>query len=264
MTLPEIVLPKIELPFEMPILLHPVVDHFLIAIPVVVLLLELMNLMMKKKTVGGVSFFLLILTVLFSGAAYLTGLADGKEAFPALAETAKTALSEHKLLGIYLMLGSVVVLFFKLLAMTGNKVLKGIYIFVLITFVVVLFKQGKEGGDLVYEHGLNVKQVETVESILFDVNESLEETQEELEEALNRLSELKEADQNLSCNIGVKTSTEDENTSRAPSEALPVFTPSKIETAVVEEPKVEVQEEVLNQSKTGIQENNVTSVSEEK
>ena len=178
MTLPEIVLPKIALPFDIPVLLHPLTVHFLIAIPVVILLLELMNLVMKKKAVGGVSFFLIILTVLAAVGAYFTGLADGKEAFPTLTEAAKTALSEHKLLGTYLLLGSAAILLLKLLAMTGNKFLKALYILALIAFVIVMFKQGKEGGDLVYNHGLNVQQVKTLDDKIFDLEEALEEAKE--------------------------------------------------------------------------------------
>ena len=175
MTLPEIVLPKVEIPFDIPVLLHPAVVHFLIAIPVVILLLELMNLVMKKKAVGGVSFFLILLVVVAAIAAYFTGLTDGKEAFPALGEAAKSELGEHKLLGTYVLLASAVVLFLKLLAMTGNKVLKALYIFVLIAFVVLMFKQGKEGGELVFEHGLNVEKVKALDDELFDLKEELEE-----------------------------------------------------------------------------------------
>jgi uncharacterized membrane protein len=175
MTLPEIVLPKVVLPFDIPVLLHPAVVHFLIAIPVVILLLEIMNLMMKKKAVGGVSFFLILLVVVAAIGAYFTGLTDGKEAFPALSEAAKSELGEHKLFGTYLLLGSAVLLFLKLLAMTGNKVLKGLYILVLIAFVVLMFKQGKEGGELVYEHGLNVEAVQALDDEIFDLKEELEE-----------------------------------------------------------------------------------------
>jgi len=179
MTLPEIVLPKIVFPFDVPVLLHPVVDHFLIALPVVILLLELMNLLMKKKAIGGVSFFLIILTVVAAAAAYITGLADGKEAYPALADAAKTALAEHKLLGTYILLASGVVLFLKLLAMTGNKALKALYILVLIAFVIALFKQGKEGGELVYKYGLNVEQVKVLDDQIFDLKDELEDAEEE-------------------------------------------------------------------------------------
>ena len=175
MTLPEIVLPKIELPFDVAVLLHPSVVHFLVALPVVILLLEIMNLLLKKKAVGGVSFFLLLLTLLASVGAYFTGLVDGKEAYPTLNEVAKTALAEHKLLGTYLMLGTGVLLFLKLLAMTGNKVLKALYIFALIAFVVVMFKQGKEGGELVYKYGLNVQAVQALDDKIFDLEEALED-----------------------------------------------------------------------------------------
>lgn len=179
MTLPEIVLPKIVLPFDIPVLLHPIAVHFLIALPIVVLLLELTNLLMKKKAVGGVSFFLLLFIVIAAGIAYLTGLTDGKAAYETLSEAAKSDLSEHKLLGTYILLLSGVVLFLKFLAMTGNKALKALYILVLIIFVVALFKQGEEGGELVYEHGLNVEKVKVLDDQIFDLNDELEDAKDE-------------------------------------------------------------------------------------
>lgn len=177
MTLPEIVLRKIVLPFDIPVLLHPIVIHFMIALPVVVLVLEILNLMMKKKSVGGVSSFILLVMVVVAVAAYFTGLTDGQEAYDALGEAAKAELGEHKLLGTYIMLASAVVLFLKLLAMTGNKVLKTLYMLVLIGFVVALFKQGEEGGELVYEHGLNVEKVQSLSDDLFDANDALEDAE---------------------------------------------------------------------------------------
>ncbi len=183
MALPAITLPKVELPFDIPVLLHPPVDHFMIALPVVILVLELINLMMKKKALSGFSFFLIILTVIVSVGAYLTGLVDGKEAFPALGEAAKSALAEHKLLGTYLMLATVVVLFFKLLSMLAGGFMKTLYLLVLIAFVAGIFKQGTEGGELVYKYGMNVEQVKVLDDELFDVKEELEEANEELEEA---------------------------------------------------------------------------------
>lgn len=183
MALPAITLPKVELPFDISVLLHPPVVHFMIALPVVILVLELVNLMMKKKALSGFSFFLIILTVVVAAGAYLTGLVDGKEAFPLLGEAAKSELAEHKLLGTYLMLATVVVLFFKILSMLGGGFLKSIYLLVLIAFVAGIFKQGTEGGELVYTHGMNVEQVKVLDDELFDVKEELEEAQEELEEA---------------------------------------------------------------------------------
>lgn len=185
-------LEKIALSLDLSTLLHPVVIHFLMALPVLVLLLELMNLMLKKKAVGGVSFLLIILTVVAAIGAYATGLADGKAA--ELAEgLAKTELLEHKLLGSYLMLGSVVILLLKLLAMTGNKIFRGLYLLALIGFVVVMVKQGNEGGELVYEHGVNVASVKTLDDKIFDLEDALEDAQSKIQELTKAAAAVVEA-----------------------------------------------------------------------
>ena len=106
MELPAIILPKVELPFTIDLLLHPAVIHFMIAFPVMILFLEIINILMNKKAISGTNIFLLFLTMILSLGAYFTGLVDGKEAFSALNDTAKHALAEHKLLGIYLMFAS--------------------------------------------------------------------------------------------------------------------------------------------------------------
>lgn len=181
MTLPAITLPKVELPFNIDVLLHPPVVHFMIALPVLILLLELINLIMKKKAIGGISFLLIFLTIFIAAGAYLTGLTDGKEAYPALGDAAKTALSDHKLLGTYLLIASVVVFVFKFLsAVTGNGIMKSLYLLVLIIFVAGIFKQGQEGGELVYKYGMNVEQVKTLDDELFDLQEEFDELEEEL------------------------------------------------------------------------------------
>jgi len=195
MELPAIKLPQVELPFDIPVLMHPPIDHFIIAIPVIVLLLEIINLVVKKRAIGVVSFFLLILTVVAAAAAYLTGNIDGKEAFPLLSEAAQGELKEHKLFGTYLMLASAIVLVFKLLsAMISRGLMKALYLLVLILFVAGILKQGKEGGELVYKYGVNVEKAQELDSELFDVKEELEELQEELEELQeeNKASEVEE------------------------------------------------------------------------
>lgn len=181
MTLPAITLPKVELPFDIPVLLHPAVDHFAIALPVVIILLEFYNLFARRKTVGGFSFILIVLAVVVFTAAYFTGLVDGKEAYSLLSPEGKEALKAHKLLGTYLLFGSAVLLFFKLLAMTGKGFFKFLFFVVLIGFIAVTLKQGKEGGELVYKYGANVEKVKALDDELFDVKEELEELEEESE-----------------------------------------------------------------------------------
>jgi len=237
MTLPEIVLPKITLPFDIAVLLHPSVVHFLIAIPVVVLLLEIMNLMMRKKAVGGVSFFLLLLVALAAVGAYFTGLTDGKEAYPALAEAAKLELAEHKLLGTYLMLASFVLVFLKLLAMTGNKILKALYIFALIGFVVVMFNQGKEGGELVYEHGLNVQAVKTLDDKIFDLEEALEEANEDTK---------------------VEAKVETSTVMEVPAVVTPQTVEPTVQAPVVQTPQEPAAQKTTPMETTGVEETVVT------
>jgi len=254
MALPAITLPKVELPFDIPVLLHPPVDHFMIALPVVILVLELINLMMKKKALSGFSFFLIILTVVVGAAAYFTGLVDGKEAYPALSEAAKTALTEHKLLGTYLMLATVVVLFFKLLSMFGGGFLKAIYLLVLITFVAGIFKQGQEGGELVYKYGMNVEKVKVLDDELFDVKEELEEAKEELEEATVKtevsVESVKSETDEVAPEIPMPPAAQEIPVPVSVKEEMPVKVPVEttvsetIAETVTESVKTEVQEKV--------------------
>ena len=237
MQLPEITLPKIEIPFDIPVLLHPPIDHFAIALPVVILLLELINLVLRNRAISGLSFFLIFLTVIVTIAAYFTGLVDGKEAYPALSDAAKATLSEHKTLGVYLMLASGILLFFKLLSMLSVKgIMKGLYFLVLIVYVVGIFEQGKEGGELVYEYGLNVEQVKALDDKVFELEEALEEAQESVPEEPEAVPAPSE-----SVTVPVETS---------PAQTVPEMTP--VETTPVEAiketaetVKTEVEEEVL-------------------
>jgi hypothetical protein len=86
------------------------------------------------------------------------------------------------------MFASVVVVVFKLLSsMIKRGLMKGLYLLVLILFVAGILKQGKEGGELVYEYGVNVQKVQNLKSELDDLKEelkSLQATEEKTEPAL--------------------------------------------------------------------------------
>ena len=244
MELPAIKLPQIELPFDIPLLMHPPVDHFIIALPVIILLLEVVNLIVKKRAIGVASFFLLILTVVAAVAAYFTGSVDGKEAFPLLSEAAQGELKEHKLFGTYLMLASAVVLVFKLLsAMISRGLMKALYLLVLILFVAGILKQGKEGGELVYKYGVNVEKVQELDSELFDVKEELEELQEENKPAEAEEKEAAAATETKETPAEAAPSTTE--VKEAPAEAAPVTTTAPVEA--VEEKVEEVKVEVIPQ-----------------
>jgi uncharacterized membrane protein len=188
MNLPAISLPKIDLPFDLPVLLHPPVDHFAIALPIVVLLIEFINIFIKKRSFSVLSLFLVIAMVIAAISAYLTGSVDGKEAYPLLNEMGQSELKEHKLLGTYIMLFSAVVLLFKLASMIMSSGLaKAFYLLILALFVAGVLKQGKDGGELVYEFGANVEMVKTLDDERFDLEEERDELKEELETATKEL-----------------------------------------------------------------------------
>ncbi len=190
MELPALKLPTIELPFDIPTLLHPPVDHFAIAIPVLVLIIEIINLVAKKRAIGVLSFALLIIGMIAAIAAYFTGLRDGSEAFDALTQAGQAELKEHRLLGTYLMLASIVVVVFKLLsALIRKGLMKILFLLVLVLFVAGILKQGKDGGELVYKYGANVERVADLDSELFDAKEELDELKEEMESATEKVEE---------------------------------------------------------------------------
>jgi len=192
MTLPDITayIPKIEVPFQIDTLWHPIVVHFMIVLPVVVLMLELTNIITKKKNVGVVSFVLLLITVVAAVGAYLTGLVDGKEGFDVLSEAGKEELAEHKLLGTYLMLGSMVALLFKLLsASIHSAVMKLLYLLTLIALVYGIYVQGEDGGELVFEYGMNVEKIKALDDKIFDLEEALEEAKEKLAQSMKKTEE---------------------------------------------------------------------------
>ncbi len=194
MELPALKLPAIDLPFDVPVLLHPPIDHFAIAIPVIVLLVEIINLFAKKRAIGVIAFFLLVVGMLAAFAAYYTGTIDGKEAFDGLTQAGQAELKEHKLLGTYLVIASAVVVLFKLLSATVKKgLMKALYLLVLIVFVAGIFKQGHDGGELVYEYGANVERVADLDSELFDAKEELDELKEEMKSTSEKAAEKVEA-----------------------------------------------------------------------
>ena len=81
MELPNITIPKIDLPFNIDPLLHPAVVHFAIALPVIILLLEFYNVFVKRKSIGVFSFILIVLAIVMLVASYFTGVVDAKEAY---------------------------------------------------------------------------------------------------------------------------------------------------------------------------------------
>ena len=162
MNLPPLTLPKVPIPFEITDMLHPMVIHFAIALPVVVLLIEIINLIVKKRAIGVVSFLLLLISSVIVAISYLTGNVDAS-----LVGNLTLSLQEHKTLGAYLVVLSVVVLGLKFISsLWRSGIIKALYLILLMLFVAGVCKAGFEGVSLVYNDGVNVKKTGTLQKLL--------------------------------------------------------------------------------------------------
>ena len=205
MSLPAIPPIPLELPIDIPVLLHPAIVHFAIAIPIVVILLEFINLFFKKRALSVFSLFLIFILAIIMVGAYFTGLTDGKETFSLLSEAGKSDLKAHKLLGTYLAYGSVILLVFKLLFMLlSSTIARVFFVLIVIGFTAVTLKQGHEGGELVYKYGANNEAVANVLSDKDDLKDELDELQD-------KYDELKESASKNSEEVKVAKSNTEEN-----------------------------------------------------
>ncbi|NOZ91516.1 MAG: hypothetical protein GXO60_09560 [Epsilonproteobacteria bacterium] len=183
MSLPNITIP-LDLPIDIPVLLHPAVVHFVIAIPIVVLMLEIINLVLKKRALSVFSLFLLVVVMVAMVGAYFSGSVDGKEAFSLLSPEGQSELKEHKLIGTYLVYISAAMVLLKLLFMAFSKmVAKLFFVLILIGFIALTLIQGKDGGELVYKYGANNKAVAEVLSNKDDLQNDYDDLKEKNEES---------------------------------------------------------------------------------
>ena len=183
MSLPIIDIP-VQLPFDVPLLIHPIFVHFAIAIPIIVLLIELVNIKANKPAVSITSLFLLTLLITVYLGAFFTGKVDGSEAFSLLEIEAKNELKEHKLLGTYMVYATSILFLLKILAIfVKQNWSRNIFLILLVLFIVVAFKQGKDGGELVYKYGVNVKAVNELQDRVSDMQCDINDMKNELKKA---------------------------------------------------------------------------------
>jgi len=230
MSLPVIPPIPVELPIDIPILLHPAIVHFAIAIPIVVILLEFINLFFKKRALSVFSLFLILVLAIVMVGAYFTGSADGKETFSLLSEAGKSDLKAHKLLGTYLAYGSVVLLVLKLLFMAlSNTIARIFFVLIVIGFTAVTLKQGHEGGELVYKYGSNNEAVANIASDKDDLKDELDELQEkydELKESASAKAEEPKEEESKAEKAKEEETKDESTTVESPKEEAKTETPS--------------------------------------
>ncbi len=187
MELPQITIPQAVIDMipmdQVPAIVHPPLVHFAIVLPIMIVLLELVNIIVKSgetpeepkgRGVSTLSFLLILAMVVIFVAAFVSGSVDGKAAWDGLGAEGQAELKEHKLIGTYLVYGSIALLVFKLISFAGAKS-RVLFLLLAVAFAAGTLKQGKDGGELVYKYGANVAKVKALDDKVFDLKDKLED-----------------------------------------------------------------------------------------
>jgi len=142
--------------FLQPYQLHPVVDHFSMALLIVAVLIDLVagsapNRIWLRYT----ALLLMILGAIAAGASFFTGDMEADRIWNALGQPAKDVLGRHAKLGEYLAIAFGVLAVWRILIqafgfMAGSR---AIYLIVALLAIVALGYQGHLGGVLVFDYG---------------------------------------------------------------------------------------------------------------
>lgn len=135
-------------------LLHPPLAHFAIALPVVTAVFGLLYLITKKESLSKITARMLFVTALVMIGAWYTGSKAGPEIYDYLSAAGKHELIEHKNLGLYLAIGFSILAVLQFLGCQLKRfAIQSIAILLLIAATVMVFIQGKHGGEIVYNYG---------------------------------------------------------------------------------------------------------------
>jgi uncharacterized membrane protein len=142
--------------FLEPYQLHPVVDHFSVALLITAVLIDLVaGASPSRIWLRYTAVLLIVLGAIAAGASYFTGGMEADRIWNALGDPAKDVLKRHAELGEYLAITFGILAVWRLMIqgfgfMAGSR---AIYLIVAFLAIVMLGYQAKLGGDLVYDYG---------------------------------------------------------------------------------------------------------------
>jgi uncharacterized membrane protein len=142
--------------FLQPYQLHPVVDHFSVALIFVAVLIDLIaSLAPTRLWLRYTAATLMVLGALAAGGSFFTGDMEADRIWNALGQPAKDVLKTHAQLGTYLAMTFGVLALWRLMIqslgfMAGSR---GIYLIVALVAIGLFGYQAHLGGVLVYDYG---------------------------------------------------------------------------------------------------------------
>jgi len=162
-------------------MLHPATAHFAMVLPVVASAFSLVYLARREKELAKISSILTLFAAIAVIGVWYTGSQAGPEIWNFLSEEGQHALVEHKTLGLYLAIGFGII---AVLKMAGCRLkifaLEAVAIVLLLIGTAAVFNQGKDGGELVYQHGTPFKAY-LIEDSLTEAVSSADEAEDDAE-----------------------------------------------------------------------------------
>jgi len=157
-------------------MIHPATAHFAMVLPVVASALGIAYLINRQEIFSKLSSISIFFSALAMGVVWYTGSQAGPEIYDYLSEAGQHELVEHKELGLYLAISMGIIFILKALGCQTKKfALEALAIVLLLGATATTFLQGKDGGEIVYNHGTPFKSF----MILDTLNEAQEAASEE-------------------------------------------------------------------------------------
>jgi uncharacterized membrane protein len=136
--------------------IHPVVDHFTVALLMVGVLVDLVGSLAPTRTwIRSMALTLMILGAVAAGSSYLTGSLEADRIWKALGPDAKSILGRHARIGEYMAITFGILALWRICIaalgfMEGSR---PIYLIIAVLACIVLGYGAHLGGDLVYDYG---------------------------------------------------------------------------------------------------------------
>jgi len=179
-------------------MIHPASVHFAMVLPVVAAAFGVAYMISKKEILSKITARTTLVAALAMIAAWYTGNQAGPQIFDYLSEAGQHELLEHKQLGLYLAISMGIIALLQIAGCRLKKfALQTIATLLLIVAMFTTFLQGKDGGEIVYNHGMPFKAYVIEESLKEAVATAEEEDDcdaqvEAYEDAIDDISTLSE------------------------------------------------------------------------
>ncbi|MGH7947928.1 MAG: DUF2231 domain-containing protein [Candidatus Binataceae bacterium] len=140
--------------------LHPVADHFTIALLATGVVLDLVGSFASTRTwLRYSALTLIVLGTIATAASFYTGHWDAEAVEDLLSGAPKDALEWHEEFGHWILYAFIAIAVWRLAIQAFDFIARtrNIYLVVAVVAVVALFWQGHWGGELVYEYGIGTE-----------------------------------------------------------------------------------------------------------